>query len=99
MKGELEKALNDINESISNDPYNGWAYRNKGIYYLKKQDYTSAIRVLTQAASIDEKVERVFLYLGDAHFGLKDKLKACENYKRAFDNGELNENEFSKRCR
>jgi hypothetical protein len=27
-----------IDESIVLDPYNAYAYRNKGIYYLKKND-------------------------------------------------------------
>jgi len=49
----LDKAETDINQSIELDPYNGWAYRNKGIFYFMKGDYPSAQRLLVQAEKMD----------------------------------------------
>ena len=46
LNKDLTKAKEDIDLSISLDPYNGWAYRNKGLYYLRTGNTEDAIRLL-----------------------------------------------------
>ena len=67
MTNQIEKARADINQSITLDPYNGWAYRNKGIYYLMEKEYEDAISLLIRAESSDPFIEKVYLYLGEAY--------------------------------
>lgn len=67
LMGNLSSAISDINESISIDPYNGWAYRNKGIYYLKSSKPDDALRVLTQAKQLDDKIDSLDYYLTQAN--------------------------------
>jgi tetratricopeptide (TPR) repeat protein len=55
-----DKALPYIDESIVLDPYNAYAYRNKGIYYLKKNDAGNAIRMFEKAISLDSRSQNWF---------------------------------------
>jgi tetratricopeptide (TPR) repeat protein len=77
MIGQLQPALKDIDASIIGDPYNGWAYRNKGIFYIQQKNYADAIRLLTQAEEMDPRIENIYFYLGHAHFLNGNKNQAC----------------------
>jgi len=88
LSDSIDLAEADINESIRIDPYNGWAYRNKGIMYIKKQQFTDAVRLLTQAVKMDNTIEAVYFHLGNAYQGAGDLGKACEAWKRSADLGE-----------
>ena len=81
MKNRLSDALHDIDQSILLDPDNGWAYRNKGIYYLLSGDYPNAVRLLKQALAMDGFIDKIHFYLGTAY--LKDNLlkEACEQFR------------------
>lgn len=98
MQGEMDKALEDINMSITLDPYNAWAYRNKGIYYLKLEDFQSAQRLLKQAESMDEYLPGIFLYLGDALHGLGQRMEACDYYKKAKERGQVTDETLRTKC-
>jgi tetratricopeptide (TPR) repeat protein len=78
MKNELQSAISDINQSIANDPANAWAYRNKGIYYLKVGDHISAVRLMEQALRMDDTVDDLFYWLAEAYAKAGDLTKACE---------------------
>ena len=73
-----EHALIDINKSIALDPYNAWAYRNKGIYYLLVEQPSEAIRLLEQSFEMDSSVEDIHYYLARAYSENGDAEKACE---------------------
>ncbi|MFZ6011689.1 MAG: tetratricopeptide repeat protein, partial [Bacteroidota bacterium] len=88
-----------VNASISADPYNGWAYRNKAIYYLKKSAWDDAIRLLQRAEESDPTIENLQSYLGDAFMGKKDKAKACEHYQRALALKEMLPADVNRLCR
>ena len=88
MTNELEKARNDIDQSITQDPYNGWAYRNKGIYYLMTKQYDDAVRVLKQAEAMDPFIDKVYIYLSEAYLQTKDFENACKAYKKSVENHE-----------
>jgi len=88
MTNELEKAHADIDQSISLDPYNAWAYRNKGIYYLMTKQYDDALRVLKQAESMDPFIDKVYIYLAEVYLQVKDFDNACKAYKKSVENNE-----------
>jgi tetratricopeptide (TPR) repeat protein len=95
---ELDKALIDIDKSISEDPYNAWAYRNKGIYYLKTNHPDAAMRVLTQAMKMDTTVTKLFYYVGEAYVALGEPKKGCAYFQKSKVNGDISENEIPRLC-
>jgi tetratricopeptide (TPR) repeat protein len=94
----MEAAKEDIDMSISLDPYNGWAYRNKGIYYLKVGLLDDAIRSFRQAEDMDPFIERIYYYMGEAYLQQGNVGLACEYFEKALGRKELTENEFKQRC-
>ena len=84
MIGEVEKAREDIDLSITLDPYNAWAYRNKGLYNLMKGNTAEAIRLLKRVEEMDPFVEYLYLYLGKAYYDAGDKRNACAAYGKSF---------------
>ncbi|HPH47673.1 MAG TPA: tetratricopeptide repeat protein, partial [Chryseolinea sp.] len=65
-----------------------WAYRNKGIYYLKMNEPTDAIRMLEQAVGLDPYIDEVHTYLSEAYLHGKEYDKACKAYQKAIENKE-----------
>jgi tetratricopeptide (TPR) repeat protein len=98
MKGDIDKGKEDIDLSISLDPYNAWAYRNKGLYYLMTNNTKEAIRLLEQAVDMDPFVENLYLYLGRAYLTSGDKGKACASFIKSFERMELTKAELEKHC-
>lgn len=88
MRGELQAAVDDINQSIASDPANAWAYRNKGIYYLKINDAQAAVRLLKQATEMDPFVDDVYAYLAEAYWLAGNIVEACKAYKESRDRKE-----------
>ena len=78
MMDSLDLALQDIDASILLNPKNGWAYRNKGIYFLKTGDYSQAIRLMNRAIEEPDFIDEVYNYLGQAYQKSGDMAKACE---------------------
>jgi tetratricopeptide (TPR) repeat protein len=81
MQSKLPEGLTEIDRSILMDPDNGWAYRNKGIYYLLNGDYGRAVKLLRQAAEMDNFIERVHFYLGMAYLKNGQQREACEQFE------------------
>lgn len=79
----MDDALKDIDLSIATDPYNAYAYRNKGIYYLRKNNSGNAIRLLEQAATMDTTVEQIYSYLTEAYVLNNEYEKACDAHRKA----------------
>jgi len=87
LTGDLASGVADINQSITLDPYNGWAYRNKGVYYLKMKNATDALRLLLQAEKIDPSIKDLNFYLARAYaLDGNDKL-AREYDQKALETG------------
>ena len=99
VKGDLERAENDINESITRDPYNGWAYRNKGIFYLMKNNPGSAERLFRQAAKMDADIDEVYLYLGKALRANGKDDEACQAFREAVKHHDGEASELIKHCK
>lgn len=81
MMDSLDLALRDIDASILLNPKNGWAYRNKGIYFLKTGDYRQAIRLMNRAIEEPDFIDEVYNYLGQAYQKSGDLEKACEVWR------------------
>ena len=77
----LELALKDINQSILINPENGWAYRNKGIYMIKKGEFALAVDLLDRAIQSGEFIDELYYFVGDAYYKNGDTSQAC-NYWR-----------------
>ena len=88
----LDRAIADINESIRIDPYNGWAYRNKGLCMLRGGDHKRAVKLLRQAADLDTSIDKVFFYLGEAYLLNGEQTETCQAWKE----GEKVSDEMSK---
>ncbi|MFN8806194.1 MAG: tetratricopeptide repeat protein, partial [Bacteroidota bacterium] len=63
--------------------YNGWAYRNKGIFYLMKKDFVAAERLLLQAEKLDDFIDKIYFYLGTALLKNGKKNEACAAFKKS----------------
>jgi tetratricopeptide (TPR) repeat protein len=77
MLGDIEGGREDIDRSIQIDPYNGWSYRNKGIYFVKKNQLQDAIRLLERAEKMDSFIENVYSYLAEVYANTGQQEKAC----------------------
>ena len=77
LTDQYEEALPYIDDAIVADPYNSYAYRNKGIYLLRKNDLANAIRMLEKARSLDESTEQIHTLLAEAYLknNQEDKMR------------------------
>ncbi len=98
MVDSMELAKEDIDQSILRDTDNLWAYRNKGIWHYKQQDYEAAIRLLSRALDKKEYVENVHSYLGLTYLALDQKAEACKMFKKAESFGEDMSKPYLKNC-
>ena len=99
LMNQPDSAIQDIDVSITLDPYNGWAYRNKGIYYLKSGRYEEAIRLLLRAESSDPYIQDLYLYLGEAFGKQNNKAQSCEYYAKALERKEINLKDYEAKCK
>jgi tetratricopeptide (TPR) repeat protein len=67
MLDSLKLAIQDINASIVRDGTNMWAYRNKGIFFLKNGDLTQAERYLKEAVDAEDYVPESHSYLAEVY--------------------------------
>ena len=99
MMGDLEAGRADIDNSIVMDPYNGWAYRNKGIYYLLSGKPAEALRLFQRAETADPFIEKIHYYLGEAHWLVGDREAACKQFQLAAVQGELPDQSIRNYCK
>ncbi len=95
----LDKALEDIDNSISVDPYNAWAYRNKGVYFLRKGQPEDALRLLTRAEQMDTTVSKLFYYMAEANFLKGDRNIGCHYLTKSRNRGEIKADELRLKCK
>jgi tetratricopeptide (TPR) repeat protein len=84
----LEKAAADINESISIDPYNAWAYRNKGLLAMIQKDHDYAERLFQQALKTDDFVDKIYYYMGMNYLSMNKRGLACVAFNKSEQRGE-----------
>lgn len=94
VKNELytwKSALKDYDEAIKIAPNFVSALINRGGLKDENEDYQGAIvdyeTVLKLGKLEAEEKQQAYFNLGNTYFNLKDKKKACENWKKALENG------------
>jgi hypothetical protein len=79
MLGQMESAWEDFIQSQKLDHFNGWLYRNKGIWLLKQGRPAEALEQLTLSHTLDLHVPKVYLHMSEAHRALGD-LEQAETF-------------------
>lgn len=90
-------AVKDINKSIVLDPRNGWAYRNKAIWYMKQEQFDQAITLLVRAEKMDDFIDQLYYYQGICYSNLGQSAKACAAWNKSIERGEMQSRVFHKR--
>ena len=88
LKLDDPKAVEDINKSIVIDPKNGWAYRNKALWYMKQNQYREAITLLEKAEKMDNFIDRIYYYQGVCYVNLDLTDEACAAWSISFERNE-----------
>jgi tetratricopeptide (TPR) repeat protein len=89
-------AVEDINKSIVLDPKNGWAYRNKALWYMEQGRYDQAIILLTRAEKMDDFIDLLYYYQGVCYQYLKADKEACVAWNKSIEIGEKHSLEMVK---
>ncbi|ADY51159.1 Tetratricopeptide TPR_1 repeat-containing protein [Pseudopedobacter saltans DSM 12145] len=94
VKNELytwKSALKDYDEAIKIAPNFVSALINRGGLKDENEDYQGAIVDYETVLKLDkleaEEKQQAYFNLGNTYYNLKDKKKACENWKKALENG------------
>ncbi|NVK86320.1 MAG: hypothetical protein HWE21_18475 [Cytophagia bacterium] len=74
----LDEAAEDIRRAIIGAPQNGWAYRNRGILFFKRERYDDAIRNFEMAFKLDEQIPFLYYYWAKTLAAQGLKAQACE---------------------
>jgi tetratricopeptide (TPR) repeat protein len=74
-KGDLDRAIRDLDKSIALDPKYAWAYYHRGLAYNTKGDLDRAIADFNKAIALRAMA---YVELGKAAEGLPDAEKALE---------------------
>jgi tetratricopeptide (TPR) repeat protein len=82
-RGEIDKALTDINASISLNPRQPRAYNNRSMIHFLKKDYASSLRDVDSALVMEPKLAEAWCNRGNAFFDLKQYDSAISNYTMA----------------
>lgn len=77
LLGQDAQAESDINDGLTADPDNAWAYRNRGILYFRRGDFRDSERLFRQSLSMDSAVEHAAAYLGLSLLRQGRKSDAC----------------------
>ncbi len=82
-----EGAHKDFTKELIFNPGCFKCYYNIGNIYLEKKDYTLAIEMFAKCSSIEPTFSEAYNNSGIAHYKMKNKIKACEDWKKAFELG------------
>lgn len=82
MLNQLDEAKAEIESSLRLDDTNGWALRNRGIYYLKTKQTALALADLLNAEKKDPGIDQLYFYIGLAYQANQQKAQACKAFER-----------------
>ena len=95
---KIQEAEKDINSSIVLDPTNGWAYRNKGLLYMKEGNSKGAIVAMQRGIDLDDFIDNIYYYMGNAHSASGEEVKACDAWKESVKRGEKGKDMLEQHC-
>ena len=81
--GEYQRAIEDFNSAIAQDPDYSSAYNNRGNAYYKLTNYQRAIEDYDRAIAIDPGKAKAYLGRANSYHDLTEFHKAIEDYSRA----------------
>lgn len=82
-QNKYDSAIQYINASIASDPYNGWAYRNKGIFFYLTGRFAEALDMFANARRLDPTVDELYYWTGVALMKSGDTVEGCRLIKLA----------------
>ncbi len=85
--GDPEGAHKDFTKEIIFNPGCFKCYYNIGNIYMEKKDYTLALEMFAKCSAIEPTFSEAYNNSGIVHYKMKNKIKACEDWKKAFELG------------
>jgi tetratricopeptide (TPR) repeat protein len=79
----LNEAEHDFRKVLSADPRSGGAYANLGVVYMRRKQWTKALKVLDQAKNLMPGVAGIRLNIGLVYFRQNEFLKAIPFFEEA----------------
>ena len=83
LKGELNKAINAFERSISLNPRDGRVYNSLGIAFYRKGLFNRAIDSFKKAKFLSPRRSEIYNNLGNVYYKLKDYTDAIDMYNQA----------------
>jgi tetratricopeptide (TPR) repeat protein len=83
LKGEIDRAMKDLNEAIRLDPKFVKGFLNRGILWMKQDEYAKAVSDFDEAIRLDPKSAVAFANRGIALTGSMEYRKAILDYDKA----------------
>jgi len=99
LQGQNELAREDIDRSITLDPENAWAYRNKGRWYHVNGQYEDALRLYELALTKDTFVESIHIFIGETHEAMGNLDLACRSYRIASEENDPLAQSYLENCK
>jgi tetratricopeptide (TPR) repeat protein len=90
------EALKDFDKAIELDTRNAVVYNSRQETKFALNDFAGCMADCNMAISLDPKLANPYLFRGKVYFENGDKLKACENWRKAFELGATEANELIK---
>jgi tetratricopeptide (TPR) repeat protein len=82
-KGDNEKAISDLNETIRLNPKDATAYYNRSSVYAEKGDNDKAISDLNEAILLDPKDAQAYYFRGVIFKDIGENTKAQKDFEEA----------------
>lgn len=82
-KGEMEKAISDLDQAVALNPANAHAYNNRGIYYFRNQQNQKALAEYNKALAVNPHYFNAYLNRGNVWGRLGFYQRAEADYNRA----------------
>lgn len=82
---DVQGAKADMKRALFYDSKSPIVIRNQGILALKEGKINEGFAHLEQAHQLDSTLQQIHFYLGQAYFLLKDKNKACQEWRKSLE--------------
>lgn len=83
LKEQTEEGVRFLNEALEIQPSNAEALALKGISFMQKKDWKSAVTFLEKAREADPKLELIYVNLAKGHRELGHPAEAVESARKA----------------
>jgi tetratricopeptide (TPR) repeat protein len=81
-QGMLDKALDNLNRIIKDDPKCTFAYLLRGVIYNNRSEHPKAIKDFDTVIALQPNMTTAYYIRGDSYFDMGNKAKALESWKQ-----------------